>query len=106
MSRIRTLALSAAAAMLNVMGAHGMVRGVIQRTSSDTKIGRQMVSKGYRSRSKYMPHQGAKERERAARSYMQHYFLIDGPIQTDPLRLRAAPIVQVISKREFYAQPF
>lgn len=57
-------------------------------------------------RSKYMPHQGAKEQERAARSYMQHYYPIRGPIQTDPLRLRSAPIVNVISKRDFYNQVF
>lgn len=63
-------------------------------------------SKRQKRGSRYMPHQGAKEHERGARSYMQHYFPIYGPIQTDPLRLRAAPIVQVISKRDFYCQPF
>lgn len=49
---------------------------------------------------------GEKERERGARFYMHHYFPFDGPIQTDPLRLRSAPVMQITCKRWFYEIPF
>lgn len=103
----RRIGAALAAGMAAIIGpGRATAPAPIQRVASGSKRARQMVSKTLHSRSKYMPHQGEKERERAARSYMQHYFRINGPFQTDPLRLRAAPIVQVTSKRAFYEQPF
>ncbi|MFM0101983.1 hypothetical protein PQR01_00345 [Paraburkholderia rhynchosiae] len=80
----------------------------MHRVVSTSKRGRQLTGakRGRIGRSRYMPHQGEKERERAARCYMERYFLTNSQIQTDLLRLRAAPVVQIISKRDFYAGAF
>ena len=87
---MKIIAMAATAAMLDALGAHGFARNGIGRVAAGTKLGRQLVSKGYRSRSKYMPHQGAKERERAKRCYMVSAF-IGGPE-------RSAPVMMQMSK--------
>lgn len=45
---------------------------MFHRVTGDSKRGRQLVSKKHRARSKYMPHVGAKEQERAKRCYMHN----------------------------------
>jgi hypothetical protein len=99
--------LGIAESLLSHLGCFGLTRRGTRRITSDSKAGRQMISKQGRSRSKHMAHIGAKEHERAARCYMQSYFPMK-PEQyaTDPLRLRAAPTMEVISKRSFYNIPF
>lgn len=72
----------------------------MHRVVSTSKRGRQLTGakRGRMGRSRYMPHQGAKERERAARSYMVSAF-IGGPP-------RSAPVMHQMSKRDFYAAVF
>lgn len=53
------------------------------------------------SRSKYMPHIGAKEQERAKRCWMQRFH---GEQDLYSPNLRSAPVMHQMSKRE-YAQP-
>lgn len=96
MQRVSVFGASAAAiaaAMLNGVGntVAGAARGV-HRVAAGTKRARQMVSKKtLHSRSKYMPHIGAKEQARAKRSYM---------VDTHPSGAkRSAPTMQQLSKR-------
>jgi hypothetical protein len=67
----------------------------VHRFTAGSKRGRQITgAKRSRSRSKYMPHQGAKERKRAARCYMQRGHGYYGP-------LRSATVMMQMSKREY-----
>jgi hypothetical protein len=54
-------------------------------------------------RSRYMPHYGAKEQERARRCYM-HYTFSTADSFHHPLRLRSAPVMHQRSKlvQEFH----
>ena len=87
---------TAAAAMLSAIGSFGLRRGGIHRFSSDNRMGRSMIGAKTpsRSRSKYVPHMGTKERERAKRCYMERTHGIYGP-------LRSAPVMLQMSKREY-----
>lgn len=101
---MKRIAMAAAAAMLNALGAHGLARGGIGRIPAETKLGRQMISKGYRSRSKYMPHQGVKERERATRCHQSHW--LNEQVATFHPRdghLRCSPTLCQMSKRAYEA---
>jgi hypothetical protein len=60
-------------------------------------------SKRQKRTSRYMPHQGTKERERAARSYMQPFH---GRMSDYSPNLRSASVVHQMSKRDYYGQPF
>ena len=74
MKRLSILGLGAS--MMSAIGSFGMVRGGIDRVASGTKRARQMNDvRPKRHRSKYMPHYGAKEQERARRCYMRNGIL-------------------------------
>lgn len=60
------------ASLARGLGAVLSVPAAVHRVATGTKRGRQMVSaKTPHNRSKYMPHIGAKEQERAKRCYME-----------------------------------
>lgn len=101
---MKRINLGAAALIGSVLGSFGMVRGGIERAASGTKRARQMNDvRPKRQRSKYMPHYGAKEQERARRCYM-HYTFSTADSFHDPLRLRSAPVLHQRSKlvQEFH----
>lgn len=63
----------------------------VHRVTSNSKRGRQMNSYGGpRNRSKYAPHIGAKEQERAKRCYMSSTFGISGNPRCAPVMHQAA----------------
>lgn len=94
----RSIGITVAAGIGAIIGAgRSTVPAPIRRVPSESKRGRQMISKTIHSRSKYMRHQGKKERERAARCYMSSTFNAAG----EP---RCAPVMHQISKREFYGE--
>lgn len=101
---MKRIAMAAAAEMLNALGAHGLARSGIGRVAAETKLGRQMISKGYRGRSKYKPHQGAKERERAKRCYPSHW-LNERVVKFHPRdgHLRYSLTLCQMSKRQYVA---
>lgn len=93
---MKRIAMLAGAALMGAMGSLGSVsllepaptvRSPIAPKKRTSKSGKRRIG-----RSKYMPHQGAKERERAARSYMVSAF-IGGPP-------RSAPVMMQMSKRD------
>lgn len=96
---MRRIALGVAESLLSHLGGLGLTRRGTRRVTSDSKAGRQMVSKQVaRARSKHMPHIGAKEQERAKRCYMNANFSVHTP--------RSAPTMETYSKRSFYDGAF
>lgn len=95
-----------AASLMNSLGsaATSAARGV-HRVAAGTKRGRQMVSvKTPHNRSKYMPHAGAKEQERAKRCYMG-YFYPGSAVDEHGYEMRprrSAPVMLQESKRSYY----
>jgi hypothetical protein len=92
----RRIGAALAAGMAAIIGpGRATAPAPIHRVASGSKRARQMVSNSAHSRSKYVPHQGEKERERAARCYMSSTFGVNG----NP---RCAPVMHQLSKSEFY----
>lgn len=57
-------------------------------------------------RGKYMPHQGAKERERAKRCYMDRFHGTQSRSVSPYYNRRSAPCMMQMSKREYAEIPF
>jgi hypothetical protein len=75
MQRVTLIGSAIGAALSRGFGAVLSVPSAVHRVASGTKRARQMVSaKTAHNRSKYMPHAGAKEQERAKRCYMVQTF--------------------------------
>jgi hypothetical protein len=92
------------AALARGLGSVLTVPNAVHRVATGTKRARQMVSaKTPHNRSKYMPHIGAKEQERAKRCYMEHHFPYRSTAEGSFLHLRSAPIVQQMGKRQYAA---
>jgi hypothetical protein len=95
MKRIAILTAALGAGISNLMAnaGHGIV--TVERDRPVLiKQRRISASPRAKNRSRYMPHQGAKERERAARSYMVSAFIGGAP--------RSAPIMCQMSKSDYY----
>jgi hypothetical protein len=91
------------ASLARGLGAVLSVPAAVHRVATGTKRARQMVSaKTPHNRSKYMPHIGAKEQERAKRCCMQH-FMECGEGITRFRSFRSAPTMEQLSKRQYAA---
>jgi hypothetical protein len=95
MQRVTLIGSAIGAALSRGVGAILSVPNAIHRVAAGTKRARQMVSaKTSHNRSKYMPHIGAKEQERAKRFYM---------VDTHPSGAkRSAPTMQQHSSTWFF----
>ena len=92
MQRVTLIGSAIGAALSRGVGAILSVPNAIHRVAAGSKRARQMVStKTPHNRSKYMPHIGAKEQERAKRCYMSSTFNCSG----NP---RATPVVHQFGK--------
>jgi hypothetical protein len=95
---MKRIAMLAGAALMGAMGSLGSVVGLEPMPTVRSPVApKKRISKSGKrriGRSKYMPHQGEKERERAARCYMQRGHGYYGP-------LRSAPCMMQMSEREY-----
>jgi hypothetical protein len=113
MKKVALVGASTAATAASLMSSIGAAatstaRGV-HRVAAGTKRGRQMVSvKTPHNRSKYMPHIGAEEQERAKRCYMEHFYpgsaVDEYGYELRPRR--SSPVMLQESKRTYNAGPF
>lgn len=100
---MKRIVLSIAESILSHLGALGVTRSGTRRITSDSKVGRQMISKRFkRSRSKVMPHIGKKEQERAQRCYMASHYPMRNGVECP----QSAPTMCQMSKRDYINGPF
>ncbi|MFP3428766.1 hypothetical protein SB781_03350 [Paraburkholderia sp. SIMBA_061] len=101
MQRVTLIGSAIGAALSRGFGAVLSVPSAVHRVASGTKRARQMVSaKTAHNRSKYVPHIGAKEQERAKRCWMQPNFGW-GMNGDQAIKVtRSAPVMNQMSKRQ------
>ncbi|MFM0689263.1 hypothetical protein PQQ77_25035 [Paraburkholderia strydomiana] len=86
MQRVTLIGSAIGAALTRGVGAILSVPDAIHRVATGAKRARQMISvKTRHSRSKYMPHIGAKEQARAKRCYMSSTFNCSGNPRATPV---------------------
>lgn len=100
MQRVTLIGSAIGAALSRGFGAVLSVPSAVHRVASGTKRARQMVSaKTAHNRSKYMPHYGAKEQNRAKRCFMSEFMQSSrGPFHCGTRR--CAPTMYQMSKRQ------
>jgi hypothetical protein len=102
---MKRIAMLAGAALMGAMGSLGSIVALEPAPTTRSPVApKKRVSKSGKrriGRSKYMPHQGTKERERAARCYMQPFH---GRMSDYSPNLRSASVVHQVSMREFEAR--